>query len=63
VQAALRFPLAHPAVVCVIPGAARPEEVALNMRTLAADIPAALWTDLKAAGLMRAEAPEPKGQN
>lgn len=61
VQAALRFPLAHPSVICVIPGAAIPEEVALNIETLGAEIPAALWTDLKAAGLMRADAPEPKG--
>lgn len=60
VQAALRFPLAHPAVACVVPGAASPEQVALNMDTLAAAIPAALWTDLKSAGLMRADAPTPK---
>jgi hypothetical protein len=29
------------------------------METLAATIPAALWADLKAAGLMRADAPVP----
>jgi len=62
VEAALRFPLVHPAVVTVIPGASRPEEVALNMRTLAADIPAALWSDLKSAGFIRAEAPVPGGK-
>ncbi|MBI2257092.1 MAG: aldo/keto reductase [Proteobacteria bacterium] len=62
VEAALRFPLVHPAVVTVIPGASRPEEVALNMRTLAADIPAALWTDLKSAGFIRTEAPVPGGK-
>jgi D-threo-aldose 1-dehydrogenase len=59
VQAALRFPLVHPVVACVIPGAARAGEIALNMDTLAATIPAALWADLKAAGLMRADAPVP----
>jgi D-threo-aldose 1-dehydrogenase len=59
VEAALRFPLAHPAVVCVIPGASRPEEVALNMRTLAAAIPNGLWSDLKAKGLIRKDAPTP----
>ncbi len=59
VEAALRFPLVHPAVVCVIPGASRPEEVALNQRTLAATIPDALWADLKAAGFIRADAPVP----
>lgn len=61
VEAALRFPLAHPAVVSVIPGASRPAEVALNMRTLAADIPTALWTDLKAHGFLREDAPVPHG--
>lgn len=60
VQAALRFPLVHPSVVSVIPGASRPEEVALNMDTLAAKIPPALWADLKTAGLMRQDAPVPK---
>jgi D-threo-aldose 1-dehydrogenase len=59
VQAALRFPLVHPVVACVIPGEARAGEIALNMDTLAATIPAALWADLKAAGLMRADAPVP----
>jgi D-threo-aldose 1-dehydrogenase len=59
VEAALRFPLAHPAAVCVIPGASRPEEVALNLRTLAAKIPTGLWKDLKAKGLIRKDAPVP----
>jgi D-threo-aldose 1-dehydrogenase len=57
VEAALRFPLMHPAVVSVIPGAAKPEEIALNMRTLQATIPPALWADLKREGLMRDDAP------
>ncbi len=59
VQAALRFPLVHPAVACVIPGAARAREVGLNIETLAATIPAALWADLKSAGLLREDAPTP----
>jgi len=59
VEAALRFPLAHPAVICVIPGATVPAEVALNMKTLAANIPSAVWRDLKAAGLLRSDAPVP----
>jgi len=61
VEAALRFPLVHPAVVSVIPGASRPQEVALNMHTLGADIPSALWGELKAKGFIRAEAPVPHG--
>ncbi|WP_374377457.1 aldo/keto reductase [Dongia sp.] len=62
VEAALRFPLVHPAVVSVIPGASRPEEVALNQRTLAAVIPEALWADLKKAGFIHADAPVPEGR-
>ena len=58
-EAALRFPLVHPVVVSVIPGAQRPAEVALNIRTLSKKIPKALWKDLKAAGFVRADAPVP----
>jgi D-threo-aldose 1-dehydrogenase len=56
-QAALRFPLMHPSVVTVIPGAASPKEVALNLKTMSVKIPKALWKDLKSKGLMRADAP------
>ncbi len=59
-EAALRFPLVHPSVVSVIPGAARPSEVTLNVRTLSKKIPKAMWKDLKAAGLIRADAPVPR---
>jgi D-threo-aldose 1-dehydrogenase len=59
-EAALRFPLAHPAVVSVIPGGVRPQEVKLNVKTLGARIPKALWRDLKAEGLMDQRAPVPK---
>ncbi|MGQ0485165.1 MAG: aldo/keto reductase [Hyphomicrobiales bacterium] len=59
-QAALRFPLTHPAVVSVIPGAASPKEVALNQKTMSTKIPKALWADLKAEGLLHKEAPVPK---
>lgn len=58
-EAALRFPLAHPAVVCVIPGGQRPEEVRRNAANLAVQIPPALWADLKAEGLLRPDAPVP----
>ncbi len=59
-EAALRFPLVHPAVVTLIAGMSRPEEVALNVKTLKAHIPAALFGDLKAKGLMRQDAPVPQ---
>ena len=58
-EAALRFPLGHPAVVSVIPGAQAPEEVRRNAKNLAAAIPPGLWSDLKTEGLLRADAPVP----
>lgn len=51
-EAALRFPLLHPSVVTVIPGAVMPKEVRLNVKTLSAKIPKALWKELKSAGLL-----------
>ncbi|MGL4297270.1 MAG: aldo/keto reductase, partial [Aestuariivirga sp.] len=59
-EAALRFPLMHPCVVSVIPGAVTPREVALNVKTLSAKIPKALWKNLKAEGLLDGAAPVPK---
>jgi D-threo-aldose 1-dehydrogenase len=58
-EAALRFPLAHPAAVTVVAGMSRPGEVALNVNILKAAIPPALWADLKSRGLMRKDAPVP----
>ena len=57
--AALQFPLGHPLVASVIPGAVRPEQVRENVERLATPIPAALWEELKAEGLLRADAPVP----
>jgi D-threo-aldose 1-dehydrogenase len=59
-EAALRFPLHHPCVVSVIPGGASPKEVALNAETMKVKLPKGLWKDLKAEGLLRADAPVPK---
>lgn len=59
-EAALRLPLAHPCVVSVIPGGVSPQQVKLNVRTLAAKIPKGLWRDLKAEGLLDASTPVPK---
>jgi len=58
-SAALQFPLGHPSVACLIPGARRPEEIALTVETLGVDVPADLWAELKAEGLIRADAPVP----
>ncbi len=60
--AALQFPLAHPAVTTVIPGARSPTEMAANIAHMARPIPAALWADMKAQGLIRADAPVPGEQ-
>lgn len=57
--AALQFPLAHPAVVSIIPGAARPSEVTQNVASLEAAIPDAFWADLKDRKLIDADAPVP----
>jgi len=59
-EAALRFPLSHPAIVSVIPGGQKPSEVTRNAQMLGAKIPAALWRGLKAEGLLRADAPTPR---
>jgi D-threo-aldose 1-dehydrogenase len=57
--AALQFPLAHPAVVSVIPGGARPEEVTENIAMASAPIPNGFWASLKAEGLIDSHAPVP----
>ena len=57
--AALQFPLAHPAVVSVIPGALSAHEVQQNLSHLRQPIPAALWQELRAEGLLAPTAPLP----
>jgi D-threo-aldose 1-dehydrogenase len=57
--AALQFPLAHPLVSAVIPGAYRPDHVAANLAHMQAPIPDAYWAELRAQGLIRADAPTP----
>ena len=55
--AALRFPLLHPAVVSVIPGAVAPEQVRQNVANAGVAIPGELWATLKARGLIDPDAP------
>ena len=57
--AALQFPLAHPAVVSIIPGGAKPSEVEANIGYLTEPIPARFWTELKAEGLIDPQSPTP----
>jgi D-threo-aldose 1-dehydrogenase len=57
--AALQFPLAHPAVCAIIPGPRSAAEFESNLALFTWSIPASLWSDLKAAGLLHADAPVP----
>lgn len=57
--AALQFPLAHPAVVSVIPGARTAAEVEENVRMFAHPIPSAFWSELLAERLLPEGAPIP----
>ena len=58
-SAALQFPLGHPNVATLIPGARSPEEIEQNRAIFEVDIPPAFWAELKAEGLLRADAPTP----
>ena len=58
--AALQFPFGHPSVVSVIPGPVTAEEVRLNVAWMRLSIPDALWADLKAETLIRADVPAPR---
>lgn len=56
IDAALRFPLGHDKVISVIPGARSPKEI----DTLPPpEVPSAFWEELRAQGLIRADAPVP----
>jgi D-threo-aldose 1-dehydrogenase len=57
--AALQFPLAHPLVAAVIPGAHTVGVLQQNLGHFRQPIPTALWAELKAEGLLRADAPTP----
>ena len=57
--AALAFPLAHPAVASVCVGARSAAQVERNAALFATRIPAGLWAELRAEGLLREDAPAP----
>jgi D-threo-aldose 1-dehydrogenase len=59
--AALQFPLAHPAVAAIIPGPRDVAEFEANLALLRHPIPAALWQELRQAGLLHPAAPTPAG--
>ena len=57
--AAMQFPLFHPAVAAVIPGALAVREVKENVARIGAKIPSDLWSELKREKLLEADAPTP----
>lgn len=58
--AALQFPAAHPAITSVLVGARTPQEIAENCALAAHPVPVDLWAELRAEGLLRADAPTPR---
>ena len=58
--AALQLCAAHPAVAAVIPGPRSAAEVEQNAQLMQAEIPGALWADLRRAGLLPENAPTPE---
>jgi D-threo-aldose 1-dehydrogenase len=57
--AAMQFPLAHPAVVSLVAGVRTSAHLDDYPAMLAHPIPAGLWAELRAEGLIAAEAPVP----
>jgi D-threo-aldose 1-dehydrogenase len=57
--AAIRFPLGHPAVSCVVVGCRSPEEVDENVEMFGTPTPEELWDDLRSEGLLGADVPVP----
>ena len=57
--AAIQFPLAHPAVACVVTGARSAGELAENVGMLQVEIPADVWSELRAERLLPEQAPTP----
>ncbi len=59
--AALQFPLAHPVVSSIVPGARTAAEFQGILGWAASSTPTQLWVDLKSAGLLHSDAPLPDG--
>lgn len=57
--AAMQFPLFHPALCSVIPGALSTTEVKQNVERLSVKIPTELWSELKREKLLDPAAPTP----
>jgi D-threo-aldose 1-dehydrogenase len=61
--AALQFPLGHPSVASVIPGASSPAQQRRTVEAFRTEIPDDLWAELKNEGLLRQDAPVPGRSN
>jgi D-threo-aldose 1-dehydrogenase len=57
--AAIQFPFGHPAITAVLLGCRSRAEVGENMRMAETEVPAALWEELKAVGLLSEQVPTP----
>jgi D-threo-aldose 1-dehydrogenase len=57
--AALKFPLGHPIVASIIPGAISVDQVERNLAAFRHPIPSDLWAELKHEKLLRPDAPTP----
>lgn len=57
--AALLFPLAHPAVASIVPGAENAEQVRANCTAFSSSVPAEFWTELKELEILNGDAPVP----
>ncbi|MBV7335570.1 aldo/keto reductase [Chloroflexi bacterium TSY] len=55
--AALKFPLAHPAVTSMVIGAESPNQVIANLAAQKREVPNDLWAELKKEGLIESNAP------
>jgi D-threo-aldose 1-dehydrogenase len=59
VDAALQFPLGHPAVTTVLIGCRSPKEIRDNVESFQVPIPEDVWSELRAEGLLGADVPVP----
>jgi D-threo-aldose 1-dehydrogenase len=57
--AAIQFPLAHPAVVCVLTGPASPQQLSENLAWATCDVPPGVWARLRAEELLPPDVPVP----
>ncbi len=60
-DAAIQFPLAHPAVVSLVAGVRRVDHLEEYPAAMRRPIPAALWEELRTEGLLAPAAPVPAG--